>query len=333
MPPQMVSIGGGGADPRLGMEYMETEELGDGISINRHRYNTEFGHNTCDFVSMEDQSPESVAKLSEALKRQQEDKETAKWDARDAAAKTRKDEVMWSYEVEDCGAAECNGLYERSDDYGWRNEAPVYVKAKGSPKGCDKVFSLSREEQPVNEARTEFKMGWILGCIDEKKAYFGTLTDGLSIPHEQWQALADDVKSPVPYCRWKSCTDRANDHKVMGNVYFKRGQYHEAIAEYSEGLLYDPVDAATLATLLSNRSECRMRLKDWLEALGDAEDALDALGDDPALTATTAPIVEKAHNRRGKAARELGQLAIAADAYVAALEASAALRKLSLIHI
>ncbi|KAH8067160.1 hypothetical protein JL721_7859 [Aureococcus anophagefferens] len=328
MPPQMVSIGGGGADPRLGMEYMETEELGDGISINRHRYNTEFGHNTCDFVSMEDQSPESVAKLSEALKRQQEDKEAAKWDARDAAAKTRKDEVMWSYEVEDCGAAECNGLYERSDDYGWRNEAPVYVKAKGSPKGCDKVFSLSREEQPVNEARTEFKMGWILGCIDEKKAYFGTLTDGLSIPHEQWQALADDVKSPVPYCRWKSCTDRANDHKVMGNVYFKRGQYHEAIAEYSEGLLYDPVEAATLATLLSNRSECRMRLKDWLEALGDAEDALDALGDDPALTATTAPIVEKAHNRRGKAARELGQLAIAADAYVAALEASAALRKI-----
>ena len=206
--------------------------------------------------------------------------------------------------------------------------AQVYVKAKGSPKGCDKVFSLSREEQPVNEARTEFKMGWILGCIDEKKAYFGTLTDGLSIPHEQWQALADDVKSPVPYCRWKSCTDRANDHKVMGNVYFKRGQYHEAIAEYSEGLLYDPVDAATLATLLSNRSECRMRLKDWLEALGDAEDALDALGDDPALTATTAPIVEKAHNRRGKAARELGQLAIAADAYVAALEASAALRKI-----
>ena len=126
----MVSIGGGGADPRLGMEYMETEELGDGISINRHRYNTEFGHNTCDFVSMEDQSPESVAKLSEALKRQQEDKEAAKWDARDAAAKTRKDEVMWSYEVEDCGAAECNGLYERSDDYGWRNEAPVYIRRR-----------------------------------------------------------------------------------------------------------------------------------------------------------------------------------------------------------
>lgn len=130
MPPQMVSIGGGGADPRLGMEYMETEELGDGISINRHRYNTEFGHNTCDFVSMEDQSPESVAKLSEALKRQQEDKEAAKWDARDAAAKTRKDEVMWSYEVEDCGAAECNGLYERSDDYGWRNEAPVSIRRR-----------------------------------------------------------------------------------------------------------------------------------------------------------------------------------------------------------
>ncbi|KAH8046182.1 hypothetical protein JL722_13785 [Aureococcus anophagefferens] len=229
MPPQMVSIGGGGADPRLGMEYMETEELGDGISINRHRYNTEFGHNTCDFVSMEDQSPES-------------------------------DEVMWSYEVEDCGAAECNGLYERSDDYGWRNEAPVsirrrgvasvYVKAKGSPKGCDKVFSLSREEQPVNEARTEFKMGWILA-------------------------------RPVP-----------------------RGH-----REYSEGLL-DP-STATLATLLSNRSECRMRLKDWLEALGDAEDALDALGDDPALTATTAPIASAALRKIPNLKKDVAALALA----------------------
>ena len=38
-------------------------------------------------------------------------------------------------------------------------------------------------------------------------------------------------------------------------------------------------------------------------------------------------VLEKAHGRRGRAARELGQLALAADAYVAALEATAVLRR------
>ena len=179
---------------------MERDELGDGITIDRHRYNTEFGGNTCDFVNMPDQSAENVAKLTEKLKQQHKEKDEAKWAKRDEAGKSRNDEVMWSYTVEDCGTAECNGVYERSEEYGWRNEAPVYCKKPGFPKGCEKVFSLSREEQPVNEERTEFKMGWILGCIDEKKAYYGTLTDSMSIPHEYWQNLHDDVKPPVPYC-------------------------------------------------------------------------------------------------------------------------------------
>ena len=123
----------------------------------------------------------------------------------------------------------------------------------------------------MNNNGDEMKMGWILGCIDEKRAYYGTLSDALAIPHEYWQPLDPEFKAPVPYCKWKRCTDRANDHKVMGNVHFKRGEYAKAIDEYSEGLLYDPVDASAIATLLSNRSECRVRQKDWLEALGDAE--------------------------------------------------------------
>lgn len=285
------------------------------MSIDTHMMNTAHGGRECQFVNLADPTPENIAALSENLKKSQEEKEKVKWAARDAEGKKRPDEIMWSYTVEDCGARECDGLYERSEEFGWRNECPIYVKAP--TKEGDKVFSLSREEQPVNEEKTEFKLGWILGCIDEKRAYYGTLTDALSIPHEYWQPLDAELKGPVPYCRWKRCTDRANDHKVMGNVHFKRGDYAKAADEYSEGLLYDPCDASVIATLLSNRSECRVRQKDWLEALGDAEDALDALGEDPELTPTTAPIIEKAHGRRGRAARELGQLAIAADASVA----------------
>ena len=33
-------------------------------------------------------------------------------------------------------------------------------------------------------------------------------------------------------------TDKANDHKVAGNVAFKRGRYDEAMAAYTEGLMH-----------------------------------------------------------------------------------------------
>ena len=71
------------------MEFMERDELGDGITIDRHRYNTEFGGNTCDFVNMPDQSPENVAKLTEKLKQQHKEKDEAKWAKRDEAGKSQ----------------------------------------------------------------------------------------------------------------------------------------------------------------------------------------------------------------------------------------------------
>ena len=63
---------------------------------------------------------------------QREDEEDARrrtLAARAEAAKTRPDEVMWAYAIEGCGYTACNGIYERSEDHGWRNECPVYVKA------------------------------------------------------------------------------------------------------------------------------------------------------------------------------------------------------------
>ena len=92
------------ADRKMPTSYYVCQELR--VAYRQAWRNTDHGHNTCDFVSMEDQSPESVAKLTEALKKQQDDKESAKWDARDKAALDRRDEVMWSYEVEDCGVAQ-----------------------------------------------------------------------------------------------------------------------------------------------------------------------------------------------------------------------------------
>ena len=41
-------------------------------------------------------------------------------------------------------AAECNGLYERSDDYGWRNEAPVYIRRRAG------AIARERSARPVS---------------------------------------------------------------------------------------------------------------------------------------------------------------------------------------
>ena len=138
------------------MEFREHRDFGEGMSIDTHMMNTAHGGRECQFVNLADPTPENIAKLSEDLKKSQEEKEKAKWKVRDEEAKSRPDEIMWSYTVEDCGTAECNGVYERSEAFGWRNECPIYVKQP--KKEGDKVFSLSREEQPVRRRRPRARL-------------------------------------------------------------------------------------------------------------------------------------------------------------------------------
>ncbi|KAL3663432.1 hypothetical protein V7S43_011837 [Phytophthora oleae] len=62
------------------------------------------------------------------------------------------------------------------------------------------------------------------------------------------------------------------DLKLIGNDYFKEGNYTEAIEAYSQGLDVAP----NQAVLFGNRAMCYLRLKDFECAREDAEDALDA---------------------------------------------------------
>ncbi|KAE9186450.1 hypothetical protein PF005_g20845 [Phytophthora fragariae] len=62
------------------------------------------------------------------------------------------------------------------------------------------------------------------------------------------------------------------DLKLIGNDYFKEGNYTEAIEAYSQALDVAP----NQAVLLGNRAMCYLRLKEFECAREDAEDALDA---------------------------------------------------------
>ncbi|ETM01303.1 hypothetical protein L917_02093 [Phytophthora nicotianae] len=60
--------------------------------------------------------------------------------------------------------------------------------------------------------------------------------------------------------------------KLIGNDYFKEGDYTEAIEAYSQGLVVAP----NQAVLYGNRARCYLRLKKFSRAREDAENALEA---------------------------------------------------------
>ncbi|KAF1779218.1 Tetratricopeptide repeat [Phytophthora cactorum] len=60
--------------------------------------------------------------------------------------------------------------------------------------------------------------------------------------------------------------------KLIGNDYFKEGNYTEAIEAYSQGLVVAP----NQAVLYGNRARCYLRLKKFSRAREDAENALEA---------------------------------------------------------
>ena len=70
-------------DPRLGMEFRDRTEMGDGMSVDTHMMNTEHGGRECSFVNMPDPTPENIAALSENMRTNAEAKEKKKWAARD----------------------------------------------------------------------------------------------------------------------------------------------------------------------------------------------------------------------------------------------------------
>jgi tetratricopeptide (TPR) repeat protein len=73
----------------------------------------------------------------------------------------------------------------------------------------------------------------------------------------------------------------ALEYKEEGNKFFKEGQWEKAIAQYTKGLGLETEDpkqeklpADVRGLLLSNRSQCRLNVKEWQAALDDADECL-----------------------------------------------------------
>eukprot|EP00744_Colponema_vietnamica_P016963 GILI01023816.1.p1 GENE.GILI01023816.1~~GILI01023816.1.p1 ORF type:complete len:442 (+),score=155.43 GILI01023816.1:55-1380(+) len=95
------------------------------------------------------------------------------------------------------------------------------------------------------------------------------------------------------------------DARSKGNQLFVKGDFEQAVAEYSKGISLDP----SQQVLLSNRAACYLRLEKWQEALSDAQKARELN-----------PNCLKAHFREGQAFLGLRDFAEAASSFWSAMQ-------------
>ncbi|KAF5129679.1 DnaJ subfamily C member 7 [Metarhizium anisopliae] len=74
--------------------------------------------------------------------------------------------------------------------------------------------------------------------------------------------------------KWLKTVQRLDRMKEEGNVEFKAGRFQAAIEKYSEALQVDPNNHSINAKLLQNRAQCKIKLKQYNEAIADAEKAV-----------------------------------------------------------
>ena len=63
----------------------------------------------------------------------------------------------------------------------------------------------------------------------------------------------------------------SENHKEIGNGYFKSGKLDQALEEYSEGLTYDP----SSVILLSNRAMVLFKQKQYEASIEDAKKCIE----------------------------------------------------------
>ncbi|KGQ10448.1 DnaJ subfamily C member 7 [Beauveria bassiana D1-5] len=73
--------------------------------------------------------------------------------------------------------------------------------------------------------------------------------------------------------KWLRIVQKLDRMKEEGNVEFKAGRLENAITKYSEALEVDPSNRGINAKLLQNRAQCRIKLKQYDEAIKDADRA------------------------------------------------------------
>ncbi|KND87956.1 DnaJ subfamily C member 7 [Tolypocladium ophioglossoides CBS 100239] len=81
--------------------------------------------------------------------------------------------------------------------------------------------------------------------------------------------------------KWLRVVQKLDRMKEEGNVEFKAGRLQPAIEKYTQALEIDPANRNMNAKLLQNRAQCKIKLKQYDEAIADAE---RAVGLDPSYT-------------------------------------------------
>lgn len=199
-----------------------------------------------------------------------------------------------AFVVTGAGWEDANGCY-----------APTGKELFGAPVFENDHKCLLSRESHENSRTGKTSYGWIIG--QDRKPLYAVETEAKTPPSSGW--LLFKGSSPVPKLQGMgsvqdAATLSAQSFKEQGNAYFSAQKYHEAEAKWTRGLcVADKCGDETIpVALYSNRSEARLRLKRWEEALDDAQAALRKTGTH-----------EKALLRAAVAARELKNYGLAQD--------------------
>lgn len=74
--------------------------------------------------------------------------------------------------------------------------------------------------------------------------------------------------------KWLRIVQKLDRMKEEGNVEFKAGRFANAIEKYTAALEVDPLNHSINAKLLQNRAQCKIKLKQYDEAIADADRAV-----------------------------------------------------------
>ncbi|KAI0202244.1 hypothetical protein F4808DRAFT_84083 [Astrocystis sublimbata] len=74
--------------------------------------------------------------------------------------------------------------------------------------------------------------------------------------------------------KWLRTVQKLDRMKEEGNAHYKSGRWQEAIDKYTSALDVDPANRGTNSKLLQNRALCRMKLKNYDDAIADCERAV-----------------------------------------------------------
>lgn len=74
--------------------------------------------------------------------------------------------------------------------------------------------------------------------------------------------------------KWLRIVQKLDRMKEEGNAAFKSGRWQAAIDKYTQALEVDPSNRGINAKLLQNRAQCKIKLKQYDDAISDAEKAV-----------------------------------------------------------